>query len=248
MRSAAVAAHQAERSAMEDKQENSEPGVQLGRAHWQRLRQMYRSAGWPCLDNIEVDLLASGLLQRVVPENGREYLRVTDAGIQALSEWLKGNRRSRSAHQALVDKTAEWLATQGRVAYTELSLRARPQDKWLKVRPDIYSIRRTSREAYLEPAAYEIKVRRADLLSDLKRPDKRNGYLFTASCCFYVINEGVAAAEEIPPECGVIIATDTGLSVARPAPVSEFEMPFSTWMALARATPWVSLGAPEARF
>ena len=31
-------------------------------AHRRRLREMWRSAGWPCHDPIELDLLASGLL------------------------------------------------------------------------------------------------------------------------------------------------------------------------------------------
>ena len=38
--------------------------VALGIVHKRRLREVYRSAGWPCQDGIEVELLAAGLLQR----------------------------------------------------------------------------------------------------------------------------------------------------------------------------------------
>src|SRR5918993_3412836 len=39
------------------------PGaLALGRVHMRRLREIHRSAGWPCCDAIEVDLLAAGLL------------------------------------------------------------------------------------------------------------------------------------------------------------------------------------------
>lgn len=46
--------------------------TQLSRSHEQRLRSMYRSAGWPCLDAIEIDLFAAGLLERVRQSSGPE--------------------------------------------------------------------------------------------------------------------------------------------------------------------------------
>ena len=50
-------------------------------AHQRRLREIWRSAGWPCQDLIEAELLAAGLLERVRHGGGRETLRVTDAGV-----------------------------------------------------------------------------------------------------------------------------------------------------------------------
>ena len=41
-----------------------EPVIPLTRRHHQRLREVYRSSGWPCLDMIEVELLACRLLER----------------------------------------------------------------------------------------------------------------------------------------------------------------------------------------
>ena len=43
---------------------------------------------------------------------------------------------------------------------------------WAIAMPDVYSIRHTTVEDHVEPIAHEIKVRRADLLADLRRPTK----------------------------------------------------------------------------
>ena len=59
----------------------------MTRLHHRRLREIYRSAGWPCHDMLEVELLAAGQLERVRSPDGHETLRVTDAGIQTLQVW-----------------------------------------------------------------------------------------------------------------------------------------------------------------
>ena len=102
--------------------------------------------------------------------------------------------------------------------------------------PDVYAIRHTTVEAYLEAAAYEIKVSRADLLSDLRRPAKAAAYLALAGQCWYVLKRGIAQVEEIPPVLGVMWADETGFETARAAPVRPYRLPFAVWMALARAT------------
>ncbi|MGH8805474.1 MAG: hypothetical protein ACREXN_12060, partial [Polaromonas sp.] len=66
----------------------SAPMGALGRAHARRLREVYRSAGWPCQDMLEIELLAAGLLQRIAGPAGHETLRVTDAGVAWLAATL----------------------------------------------------------------------------------------------------------------------------------------------------------------
>jgi hypothetical protein len=80
-------------------------------------------------------------------------------------------------------------------------------------------------------------VHRSDLLADLKRETKRAAYRQLGGECWYVLREGIASADEIPPECGVLIARGAALEVVRPAPRRAMRLPFATWMALARATP-----------
>ncbi len=244
------------------------PAATLGRAHARRLRDIYRSAGWPSQDLLEIELLAGGMLERVACGD-HETLRVTDAGVRLLADTLGVNRAARSAHEELVDRIAREMGRAGRVAWRGLSLRARvPCDanrasdpagdptthegvdatRWCMAMPDVFSIRNTTVEAYLEPIVHEVKVRRADLLGDLRNPAKRAAYLDMSSECWYVLGcdsrgKPIATAEEVPNECGVLVAWPTRLEVARAAPKRAMKLPFGIWMALAKATPVAGLDA-----
>ena len=214
----------------------------LTAAHRRRLREVWRSAGWPFQDLIEVELLAAGLLSRERDAAGRDSVRVTDAGIAVLAETLQGHRAARGEHETLVARVAREMQRAGRVVWRGLSLRARvgegDEAGWAMAMPDVYSIRHTTVEDYLEPTVHEIKVRRADLLADLRRPAKGEAYRWLGGECWYVIRAGIAQPEEIPAVYGVMLAgPDGALSVARPAPRRGLRLPFAVWMALARATP-----------
>jgi hypothetical protein len=209
----------------------------LGAVHRRRLREVYRSAGWPCRDAVEIELVAAGLLQRERGPLGHETLRVSDAGIAVLAETLQKNRARRDGHETLVERVAREMTRAGRLAWRGLAVRARVGEAWTMAMPDVFSIRHTTVEAYLEPVVHEIKVRRSDLLADLRRAGKREAYLQVGGECWYVIREGIAAPEEVPVECGVLVAEAGRLVVARAAPKRPLRMGFSIWMALARATP-----------
>ena len=244
--------------------------ARLSPAHQRRLREVWRSAGWPFQDLIEIDLLAAGLLARECDAQGRTTVHVTDAGIHQMAETLQKSRQARSAHEDLVARVAREMQRAGRVVWRGLSLRARVGDAgvaapapataapapdratapdpapalapeapgWAIAMPDVYSIRHTTVEDYVEPIAHEIKVRRADLLADLRRPAKGEAYRWLSGECWYVICDGIARPEEIPGVYGVLLArADGSLDVARPAPRRAMRLPFAVWMALARATP-----------
>jgi len=223
--------------------------IVLKRIHAQRLREVYRSAGWPYQDVVEIDLLAAGLLERVVNATGHPVVQVTDAGIQHLAKAAQGNRQSRSAHETLVEKVVETMLRDGRLAWTNLSLRAKlageseSEHRWKMCQPDVFSIRNSSRQEYLEPIVHEIKVSRADLLGDLKRPDKRAAYLDVGGQCWYVLGcdrsgHPIAQPNEIPVECGVMVFQNNQFEVTRMAPKRPIsQLPFPVWMELAKATP-----------
>ena len=232
----------------------------LKRRHHQRLREVYRSAGWPSLDTLEIELLAKGLLARVTTPGGFEVLRLTDAGISELAAAHVGNVQARSAHEQLVEKVARNLTVAGRIAWRGLNVLAKvplstqepieqgtelPQEierGWVSACPDVFSIRHTTVPAYLAPVVHEIKVSRADLLGDLKKPSKRAAYLDMASECWYVLGtnangKAIGKANEVPDECGVLMLEDGVLNVARIAPHRRMDtLPFYLWMALAKAT------------
>ena len=228
--------------------------AEMGRLHARRLRDVYRSAGWPCQDGVEIELLAAGLLQRVVSPLGHETLRVTDEGMSFLAASLQRNRLALSAHEALVERVACEMVRAGRITWRNLSLRAQlpglldaGPGKWCMARPDVFSIRNTSVAGYLEPVVHEIKVRRSDLLGDLRKPDKRAAYLDMGGQCWYVLGQDargrcIAEADEIPSECGVMVLEADRLAVVRSAPAkARKDLPFHIWMALAKSTPVAGL-------
>ena len=220
----------------------AETGGGLKPVHRRRLREIWRSAGWPCHDALELDLLAAGLVSRHWDEQGRETLRVTEAGIQLLASARRRNQAAFGVHEALVARVARDMQRAGRVVWRGLGLRAplAAEDgsvSWAVAMPDVFSIRHTTVEDYTEPVVHEIKVSRADLLSDLRSPAKGAAYRALASQCWYVLRQGIAEADELPAAYGVMVAEEARLVVVRPAPRRAVRVPFAVWMLLARATP-----------
>lgn len=206
----------------------------LTRHHERRLREIYRSAGWPSLDAIEIDLLNAGLVERVERDGGMHTLRVTDAGLAALAVHLERNRRAFDDHEALVDAVVRLLTGAGRLVYRNLALRAPVDGAWRACRADVYSLRPSTVAAYTCPAIHEIKARRADLLADLARPDKRAAYQAVSSEFYYVFPEGLAALDEIPVDCGVVLVGPQGLRAGRPSPRRAVQPGLSDWLSIAR--------------
>ena len=255
------------------------------RAHLSRLMKIWRSAGWPSRDPIDIDLLAAGWVSLVGEHPATECLRLTDAGIALLAQSRQAQRRSESDHDKLALRMTAVLMDAGRLVWHELSLRAKvaaeevaeevasteddtataalagepaplwedeadgdhevssgtPAHRWRLARPDLFSIRRTSNPNYLHPVVHEIKVSRADLLSDLRHTAKRSAYQWLASECHYVFPHGLAEPQELPDELGVWVIhgdIETGrLEMLRPARHAPCTLPFDVWMALAKASP-----------
>lgn len=260
-----------------------DPSWTPGRTHLSRLMKIWRSAGWPCRDPIELDLLAAGLIEAHSDEAGRDTLRLSPSGFQALAASRQRNLRAMSRHERLAQRVARQLVDAGRLVWLELALRAHvqaqgpapepaaaepalmaseplpdlglwPQDasananppepkgSWRMARPDVFSVRHTSVEAYLQPVVHEIKVSRADLLSDLRHVVKREAYQWLGGACYYVFPAGIAKPNEIPDAFGIWVVhgdIDTGpLEQVRPARHVHRPLPFPVWMALAKSTPW----------
>lgn len=233
-------------------------------AQRRRLLALWRSAGWPHHDGIELELLAAGWVERRQDPAGRETLRLTDAGVAVLAAARRGHQRARDGHEALVARVVTEMQRAGRLAWRGLSLRAplleadadgQPRTRWAVAMPDVYSIRHTTREDLVRPIAHEVKVRRADLLADLRRPAKGEAYRALAGECWYVLAAGIGHPDEVPATFGVMQATAGGaLEVLRPAPQRPFTLPLALWMALARAhaeplpdePAQAALGEPEA--
>lgn len=98
--------------------------IALTRFHRTRLMQIWRSAGWPCKDGLEIDLLAAGLIALHTAPEGFETLKLTEEGIRTLARSRQRSVRALSSHDQLAQKFAAQLLAAGRIVWTELSLRA----------------------------------------------------------------------------------------------------------------------------
>jgi hypothetical protein len=248
--------------------------VRLKPAERRRLREVWRSAGWPWQDPLELELVAAGLLELHHGEGGRATVRLSARGIAALAAATGQHRQALAPHEALVQRVANQLVAEGRIAWRGLSLRAPlagaetigsgpavglwddapgtdsalppgPSRRWVMAMPDVFSIRVTTLAAALDPVVHEVKVRRADLLSDLRSPDKGAAYRALVGRCVYVLAEGIAEPDEVPAEYGVMLARGAGferLELMGPAPHHGLPalpagLPLATWLTLAHATP-----------
>jgi len=101
------------------------------RVHLSRLLKTWRSAGWPCQDGIELELLAAQWLEWAPQPPGHEdrprQLRLSAAGVDVLARSRQLNKRALSAHDQLAEKVARQLQAAGRIVWRELSLRAQVQ-------------------------------------------------------------------------------------------------------------------------
>jgi hypothetical protein len=99
---------------------------------------------------------------------------------------------------------------------------------------------------YVEPVVHEVKVRRSDLLADLRQSSKREAYLDLGECWYVLGSDArgrcIASPDEVPASCGVLVEEAGRLVVARAAPrARRSALPFGVWMALAKATPVAGL-------
>lgn len=171
----------------------------LSRQHVKRLRFYWRNRGYggALHDSIDLDLEAAGL---IVP--GRVGYDATPAGVHALSEDKAKTIAQRAPHNTLAGRMAAELRRQGRVTWEniEFVIDGHPQS----VRPDVYSMACTKNAARMAPTVHEVKISRADFLSDLANPDKRGGYLKIAARLVYVAPIGLISPAEIPEGCGLV--------------------------------------------
>lgn len=212
----------------------------LPRLHATRLRHYWRSQGWACHDNIDIDLLRWRLVQEQPGQDIASRLVLTDAGRAALGDGLERNRRARDAHSEATEAVAHHLAAIGRLVFTELSVRTEHEGRWRACKPDVFSLVRGLRADHLAPQVHEIKVRRADLLGEL-RGAKIERYRELAASIYLVLADGIAAPDEIPADYGVALySAAAGFRIARAAPIGDYSLETRHWMALAKATPFTT--------
>lgn len=71
-------------------------------------------------------------------------------------------------------------------------------------RPDIFCINKNLPFEQMNPVVYEIKHSRSDFFADISNPEKRKSYIKYSNYFYYVCEEDLIKAEEVPEGCGLI--------------------------------------------
>jgi hypothetical protein len=80
-------------------------------------------------------------------------------------------------------------------------------------------------------SVFEIKVSRADFLSDI-RSDKWRDYLPHCDRFYFAVCKGVLELSDIPPEAGLVVRGPNGWHTRKTAPKMEHEIPMATMKSL----------------
>jgi hypothetical protein len=206
--------------------------VTLGRAHWKRLRHYWNgrvrgSAG--TADGTDLELVGMGYIERRENLSYGAWFRITPNGELALAAQHQLEIAARKPHHELGSRLAEWLRSNGRITWENIECRIEeaqlpalaaaagvdPTTVSRYVRPDVYSMAATKVEKDFNPAVHEVKVSRADFLSDIAKPNKRLAYATFAEVIYYVLPAGLIKTDEVPATCGLLEECAPGESEVR---------------------------------
>lgn len=167
-------------------------------------------------DGIDLDLLGLALISVTETQWHYDHATITQAGIDVLHRHRQADKAARAVHHNLGTRLADYLRRQGRITWENVEFSNRVQDKELGyerkqcVRPDVYSILPSLNLKGANPCVHEVKVSRADFLSDLAKPEKRAAYAMMAEAVYYVAPEGMIDPKEVPQGFGLLIERGEG--------------------------------------
>lgn len=200
--------------------------IAMTRSHWSRLRHYWkgRSRGnGSHFDGMDLELVGAGYVERR-GAMGADTLRITPAGELALAAQHQLEVALRKPHEDLASRLAQWLRDSGRVTWENIECRVDqvalgtlaplhgvdPATVSSHVRPDIYSMAKTTVEENMNPAVHEVKVSRADFLSDISKPHKRLAYATFCEALSYACPAGLIRKDEVPAGCGLVVEHQPG--------------------------------------
>jgi hypothetical protein len=74
----------------------------------------------------------------------------------------------------------------------------------------VFSINPTLNIKSANPCIHEVKVSRADFLSDIAKPEKLSSYHLIAEVVYFVAPKGIIELDEIPDGFGFIVENENG--------------------------------------
>lgn len=212
------------------------PRAAASRLRWY-FQHKHSGGGNSLPDPVDLELSTSGMTQRVLlPHGGTVVYAITPKGEAMLAALRDHARSQRAPHHQLGAHLAQWLASQGRMAWEDTTFDVELADGVATTRPDVLSALITLNPKRWDPQVHEIKVSRADFLSDVRDPSKRAAYFRLAPKVFYATPAGLLTKEDIPPECGWVEQDPSGQGwvVRKKAPKAKHWKPWSErmWLTL----------------
>ena len=127
-------------------------------------------------------------------------------------------------HNGLLDDLAAHLRQPERMVWCDMQLGPSGSP-----RPDVFTMQKSySKPA---PAAFEVKISRADLRSDTTSA-KWQSYLKFAASVTFAVPDGLCTVSDIPDMCGLIVRKDQVWRYARRPTVQRVELPKDAFMKL----------------
>lgn len=182
-------------------------------------------------DVIDLDLIGFKLIETQPCKYSGNKITLTPLGTEVLHRHRQATITARSVHHDLGGRLAEYLRKQGRITWENIEFRNWLMEKthpiskvtidyahWQCVRPDVFSILPSLQMKNANPCVHEVKISRADFLSDLSKPEKRDAYAAMAEAVYYVAPEGMISPAEIPPGLGLLVERKEGVFVLSKRP------------------------------
>ncbi|ABE47278.1 hypothetical protein [Polaromonas sp. JS666] len=173
-------------------------------------------------DSIDLDLIALKTIVLEATGSGYTKIKITELGLATLHQRRQNDLSVRQVHHDLGGRVAEYLREQGRITWENIQFKnlmasedlktsgGEPYQFWKHVRPDVFSIAPTLDMKTANPCVHEVKVSRADFLSDKAKPEKRQAYAMLAQAVYYVAPEGMIQLHELPKEVGLLVEVKAG--------------------------------------
>ena len=183
----------------------------LTRRHYKRLRWYFAGGtkgATSAADSVDLDLCAQNFILRKEIYTTLIFA-ITPAGELALALENAREKERRAPHHELGGRLSQWLRASGRITWENIEFLMEFPAEYGGVfksasRPDVFSMKPTYNVDQMNPVIHEVKVSRADFLSDIANPAKREAYGAYSEAFSYVCPQGMILPSEIPPGVGLL--------------------------------------------
>lgn len=198
----------------------------LRRLRWYHAHRGFNSSCLDHGDGTDIKLIGHKLIER----GGWKEFQVTQLGMEVLSMAQQAEIERRKPHHEFASRLAVYLQSKDRLTWENIELRS---SSGAYCRPDVFSVVKTLNEQKMVPQVHEVKVSRADFLSDMRKPEKWQPYQDIACGLVFACPKGIVEKHEVPEGCGLIIEElDGNWKILKRAKKTPVKINSNNWMKL----------------